>query len=267
MGNAYRGLFRAALVLTLLLVAGVLVVTLVGRGSSVAEARELAPAPQPAAVHEQEAGTTLPRAITVIGEGKVRIKPDTAQINIGVEVVGDTVQDASSQGSATMDAVLAALKAQGVEEKDVQTSGYSIWVERPYGPEGTAPGEPIYHVSNNATVIIRDLDTIGTVLDSAIEAGANNVYGITFSVADPAPLMSEARAKAVADAQARAKELAELNDVTLGEVISVSEVIGTGVYPGLRSMAAAEGLGGGAGPIAPGELEMTAQLQISYAIQ
>jgi uncharacterized protein YggE len=212
----------------------------------------------------------LPRTITVVGEGRVRMKPDIAQINIGIEVVGDTVKGTSSEAASTMEAVMASLQAQGVDEKDMQTSGYNVWVERPYGPEGMPTDEVRYHVGNTVMVTIRDLDTVGTVLDAAIEAGANNIYGVTFSAANPGSLMSEARETAVADALAKAQELAELNNVTLGEVISISEVISPGglYVGGIRSAAAfAEGMGGGGGgPISPGELEMTTQLQITYAI-
>ena len=213
----------------------------------------------------------MPRTITVVGEGRVRIKPDIAQINIGIEVVGDTVKGTSSEAADTMEAVMASLRAQGVEEKDMQTSGYNVWVERPYGPEGIPSDEARYHVGNTVMVTIRDLDTVGAVLDAAIEAGANNIYGVTFSVADPSPLMSEARETAVADALAKAQELAELNNVALGEVMSISEVISPGgLYVGgiQRTAAFAEGLGGGGGgPISPGELEMTTQLQVTHNIQ
>jgi uncharacterized protein YggE len=248
-----------------LLVTGMLAVTLLNPNPARVAAQEPSPALQ------AQAGA--PRTITVVGEGQVKIKPDVAQINIGIEVVGDTVKAASSQGAETMTAVMDALKAQGVEDKDMQTSGYSVWVERPYGPEGPAMDKaPIYHVNNTVNVTIRALDKVGSVLDAAIEAGANNIYGVTFSVADPKPLQAQAREKAVADAHARAEELAGLNNVQLGQVVSVSEVIGGGpggYYPGFSQLPmAAEGMGGGGGgPISPGELQMTAQLQVTYAIQ
>ena len=213
--------------------------------------------------------STLPRTITVVGEGTVKIKPDIAQVNIGVEVIRPTVKAASSGAKDSMDAVLQALQQQGVDEKDIQTSGFSVWTERPYGPEGPSGDEVLYHVTNQVAVTIRDLETVGTVLDAAIEAGANNIYGVTFSLADPSQVESKAREKAVADAQAKAQELAELNDVEVGEVVSVSEVIGGrgGYYTGVREAAVSAGLGGGGGPISPGELELTLQLEIVYTVQ
>lgn len=219
---------------------------------------------------DPETVSALPRTITVVGEGSVKIRPDTAQANIGVEVLNASVKEASSEANQIMDAVLDVLTEQGIDEKDIQTSAFSIWAERPYSPEGLQEGEVIYHVTNQVSVTIRDLDKVGTVLEAAIEAGANNIYGVNFSVAEPALLESEAREKAVADAQAKAQELADLNGVQVGDVVSVSEVIGGGggyYTGGFREMPAALGLGGGGTSVSPGELELSLQLQVVYAVQ
>ena len=222
-------------------------------------------------IAQAQTGTEALRTITVVGEGTVRIKPDMAQANIGVEVMESSVQEASSSATATMESVLATLQQQGIEEQDIQTSGFSIWVDRPYGPEGLPSDNPVYRVNNNVAVTIRDLSSVGGVLDAAIAAGANNIYGITFGLDDPSQVESEAREKAVANAQAKAQELAELNNLQVSDVLSVSEVVGTaaGYYPGSFGQdAAAFGMGGGgAGPISPGELTFTMQLQIVYVAQ
>jgi len=207
----------------------------------------------------------ISRTIAVVGEGKVSAQPDIAQINMGIEVVGPDIKEASSQAEAAMNSLLTALKGEGVAEKDIQTSYYNVWVERPYGQQGGPTGEAIYHVSNSVNVTVRDLNNVANILGQAIEAGANNINSINFSLADPAPLRSEARAQAVAHAEAKAAELADLNGVQVGEVVRISEVVG-GVAPYEYAAAAGVG-GGGAGPISPGEVEVTAQLQITYAIQ
>jgi uncharacterized protein YggE len=223
------------------------------------------------AVAQAQTGAELSRTITVVGEGTARIRPNIARANIGVEVMEPSVQEASRSATATMEAVLTALQQQGIEEKDIQTSSFNIWVDRPYGPEGMPSEEPVYRVNNNVIVTIRELDNIGSVLDTAIGAGANNIYGITFDLDDRSVVESEAREKAVANAKAKAQELAELNNLQLGDVLSVSEVVGDGVghYPGsFPEVAAAPGLGGGgAGPISPGELIFPMRLQIVYAAQ
>jgi len=248
----------AATGVAILLLAGVLVFARVGFVPSAAQAQTAA-----------ETASALPRTITVVGEGTVKIKPDIAQANIGVEVVEPTVKEASKGARDTMEAVLKALTEQGVDEKDIQTSGFSVWTERPYGPEGPSREEVLYHVSNQVAVTIRDLETVETVLGATIEAGANNIYGVTFSLADPSQAESRARKEAVANAQAKAQELATLNDVEVGNVVSVSEVIGGrgGYYTSVVQETAVAGMGGGGGPIAPGELELTLQLEIVYTVQ
>jgi len=222
--------------------------------------------PQP--VEAQSATGTaavLPRTITVVGEGTVAVVPDMASVQIGVEMTGDSAEQASADVSDTMDAVLAALTKLRIPTKDVQTSGFNIYVERPTGPDGQPSGDVIYHVSNSVTVTIRDLSKVGDVLEAAIAAGANNIYGVNFSVGDPDTVMAEARKKASEDALARAEELAALHDVAVGELISISEVISGNAVP-MASVNASYALGKGGGPLAPGELEMTAQLQVVYAI-
>ena len=207
----------------------------------------------------------LPRTITVVGEGTVAVEPDVASVQIGVETTGDSVDEASTEAGDVMDAVLAALTKLKIPSKDIQTSAFNIYVERPMMPSGEPSDSVVYHVSNSVTVTIRDLSKVGDVLEAAIDAGANNIYGVNFSVSDPDAAMVEARSKASADALARAEELAALNGVEVGELISISEVISGNAVP-LASINASYALGKGGGPVAPGELEMTAQLQVVYAI-
>jgi uncharacterized protein len=111
---------------------------------------------------------------------------------------------------------------------------------------------------------VRDVNQLGDVLDKAVAAGANNIYGVNFSVEDTSKLEADARAKAVANAKSRAESLAQLNGVQLGEVLSVSEVIGGSAYPMDYGV---KGLGGGGTPVQPGELEMSLSIQITYAVK
>ena len=222
----------------------------------------------PRTVEAQDVTNTaavLPRTITVVGEGTVAVEPDVATVQIGVETTGDSVDEASTEAGNVMDAVLAALTKLKIPSKDIQTSAFNIYVERPMMPSGEPSDSVVYHVSNSVTVTIRDLSKVGDVLEAAIDAGANNIYGVNFSVSDPDAAMVEARSKASADALARAEELAALNGVEVGELISISEVISGNAVP-LASINASYALGKGGGPVAPGELEMTAQLQAVYAI-
>lgn len=218
----------------------------------------LRPAWSPVSVAQaQSAPTTANRTITVVGEGKVSISPDIARAQIGVEVMMPSVKEASDANKELLDAVLAALAAQGIAEEDIQTSGFSVYAER-FGPEGPLPADQTnYRVSNNVSVVVRDLATLGDVLDAAIEAGANNIYGVEFSLDDPSTIESEARQSAVEDARAKAEELAELTGVTAGDVVSISEVVGNGGgYYTSNFAEMSRAMGGGSTPISPGQLEL-----------
>lgn len=211
--------------------------------------------------------TTFPGAITVVGEGKVTLKPDIARVTIGVETVTNTVKAASDQNSEIVNNVLAALKEQGIDEKDMQTSGFSIYAER-FGPEGPlADSDVRYHVTNNVNVTVRDLDNLGTILDAAIDAGANNINGIDFAIANPSASESDARSAALEDAKAKATDLAKLSGLTLGPIVSISEVIGAGggYYAGNFAQQS-RAMGGGATPVSPGQLDLVMQLQVIYSI-
>ncbi len=208
--------------------------------------------------------------ITVVGQGSVRVKPDIARVSIGVETMADTVGEAVAENETQMEAILTALTEAGIAAEDIQTMNYSVYFERypeslprPAG-EGETP-ESQYRVSNIVNVTIRDLDKVGEVLDAVIEAGANNIWGVTFSIEDPKVAQEGARADAIEDAQLRAKALAELSGVELGPVMSVSEVLGGGVAP--MALEIVERAAASGGPISPGELEIGYQVQVTYFIE
>ena len=258
MNRKYQTLVTAAISAAIIVIIGIIALGLMGSIWLTPTAAAVTPA-------APQAQAETPRTITVIGEGKVSAQPDMAQINMGIEVVGPDIKEASSQAETDMNSLLTALKGEGVAEKDIQTSYYNVWVERPYSPDGGSTGQPLYHVSNSVNVTVRELGNVANILGKAIEAGANNINSINFDIADPTPLKSEARQKAVANAEAKAAELAGLNGVEVGEVVSISEVVG-GAVP--IPYAAAAGIGGGgAGPISPGEVEVSTQLQLTYALK
>ncbi len=224
------------------------------------------------------AGESPARTITVVGRGEVKAKPDIATVNLGVEVLAATVDEAMGQAAERMKAILTTLKGLGIAEKDIQTSNFSISFERQgpialpavEGTPGAGAGQEtpagFYRVSNMVQVTVRDLDKVGDVLDAAVRAGANNVWGVSFGLDDTEALEAQAREKAVANGRSRAESLAKLAGVSVGEVIAVSEVIGG--TPGLMfAEAAARGLGGGGAPVEPGEITFSTQVQIVYAIR
>lgn len=224
---------------------------------------------------EAQAGETTSNyspaeTITVVGQGSVRVRPDIAQVSIGVETSAEMVGDAVAENEDKMTSLLAALEEAGIAEKDIQTMHYSINLDRYPEPLPRSSGEegaaqPVYRVSNMVNVTIRDLDKVGQVLDAVIEAGANNIWGVSFSLDDPKAAQADARTKAIEDALARAGALAELSGVELGPVMSVSEVVGGGVGPVAMDMVERAAAGGGS--VSPGELEIGYQVQVSYFIE
>jgi uncharacterized protein YggE len=232
-------------------------------------------APAGQAATPAAAGQVVPRTITVVGRGEVKVKPDVAHTTVGVEALGETVDAAMADAEARMTSVLAALKGMGIADKDIQTSNFSVNFERQMEPKpATAQATPgtfeppagFYRVSNMVQVTIRDMATVGDVIDTAVKAGANNVWGINFGLENTAALESQAREAAVKDAKARADSLAGLNSVQVGDVIAISEVIGNQPMP-MYSVAEARGMGGGGTSAEPGEVTFTTQVQVVYGIK
>ncbi|MFO7632729.1 MAG: SIMPL domain-containing protein [Caldilinea sp.] len=216
----------------------------------------------------QDAAPATLRTITVVGEGVVNVEPNVARANIGVEVLRSSVEEAAAENSRIVDGLLATLADLGIEENDIQTSGYNVYAER-YGAGGPVSDEEVqYRVSNSVTVIIRDLEKVGEVLDASIKAGANNIYGVEFLLDDATAARSEARKLAVEGAEANAEELAALNGVEVGKILSISEVIGgAGGFYNNSISSFQIGLGGAdRTPIQPGQLRLTMQLQITYEL-
>jgi uncharacterized protein YggE len=209
---------------------------------------------------------SVPRTITVVGEGVLSLKPDIATINVGAEARAGTAAEAKDMVDERMDSITSALQQAGVVNKDIQTSSYYIHYEREpvpvMGDMPVAETQGAYIVSNMVLVTIREVDIAGDVLDAAVQAGANQVHGVSFTVSDESAWRSQSRAEAMVDARERAQELAELAGVELGDVLTVSEIIGGVQYQGLM----AGPMGGGGSGIAPGELDFRTQIQVTFAV-
>jgi len=208
------------------------------------------------------------QGIWVTGEGKVTVVPDIATLGVGIEAEEATVAEAQAQASDAMDRVMTALIENGVAKKDIQTRYFSI---QPVTKWDNVKGEQVvtgYSVTNMVTAKIRDIDKVGTIIDAVAEAGGDltRINSIDFSVDDPSPYYKEVRAEAMAEAKAKASQLAELADVTLGKPTYISEstysppVVSRAVYA-MEEAKAAET------PISPGEVEISINVQVAYAIK
>jgi uncharacterized protein YggE len=206
---------------------------------------------------------TTPSGISVRAIGRVAVKPDTVFVNVGVESRDPALAAATADASRRMTAVLARVKALGVAEPDLVTVGYAV---DPIPVQRRNEEEPIrivgYRVSNVARVRIRDVAAAARIVDAAVEAGANTVSALQFTVSDRASAERAARAQAVALAAAKARELAAAAGVPLGEVLSIEEE-----PPQLVPLARGALLSaGGPGPVEAGELEVTVGLQARYRV-
>jgi uncharacterized protein YggE len=204
--------------------------------------------------------------ITVSGEGKTTGQPDIAVLSLGVSSVKPTVKDARDDAAGTMQKVVDAIKADGVADKDVQTSQYSINPEYDYSQGGS--GKLVgYRVTNTVTVKVRDVNNTSQVLDDVTTAGGDivQVQGITFTIDKPEALQDQAREAAVNDAKARAQRLADTAGVKLGDPISITENYTMPVTSDSRQYLAAPATGPST-PIQTGELDVNVTVQVVFAI-
>lgn len=222
----------------------------------------------PAAVTLQAAGGGQPIGISVNGEGRASGTPDVAVLILGVSTRGATVQAANAQAQEAANKLLATLRANGVAEKDIQTQQFSISPE--YGRGRSPEDEPKitgYRVSNMVQVKVRRIAEVGKVIDAAVSAvgDALQVQGVGLTIDDPKPLQEQAREKAMADAKAKAEQLAKAAGVGLGRPLAISE--GGGALPIFERGVPVPLAKGGDTPISPGELEVVVAVQVTYAIQ
>lgn len=203
------------------------------------------------------------RHITVIGTGDVNAAPDTAQVQVGVQTQADSAQEALTQNNSQMTALIDQLKQLGIAERDIQTSNVSIWPR--YGMNGTRIEG--YEANNTVTVKIRDITQTGELLDNVVEVGANNVSGIGFTIDDPSALETEARNAAIADARARAEAMAQAIGGAVGQVLNITESIGSVPPPMYEQRMMAADTDGGSVPVQPGEQTITAQVQVTFELR
>lgn len=226
----------------------------------------------------QQGETTLAEespaeGITVIGTGRISGEPDTLRATVGVEVERPSVEGALDSANAAASRVTGALREQGVEERDIQTTEFSV---RPRFGEPSVqpqPGGPQddseirgYVVTNLVEVTIRDMERVGEVLQAAVEAGgdAARVQGVRFTLEDNEALLQAAREAAFADARQRANHYAQLADRELGPLISLSEETESDP-PRPMEGAAAEGAAAQAVPVMPGEEEVSVRITAVWA--
>ena len=206
-------------------------------------------------------------SITVVGTGKVSAMPDMAEINVGVVTQAKSASGALDANSQAMQDLFASLKEQGIAEKDMQTSQFSVSPMYRGDNQGRRSPEIVgYEVRNQVHVKVRKVSTLGAILDELVGQGANQVHGISFTLADPSETLDRARREAMADALRKAKLYAEAADLRLGPARLIQEqqqFIPQPMMFGMARGAMAEQ----AVPVASGEQEYQATVTVTYSVQ
>jgi uncharacterized protein YggE len=165
----------------------------------------------------------MERTITVSATGTATAEPDEARITSGVSTEAPSAREALTGNSEAMTKVIEALKAKGIDAKDIQTASFNVEPVMDYSKDGQLPKLRGYRVSNQVVVVVRDLDNLGAVLDDLVSAGANQIQGLSFEVSKAETLKDEARKDAIANALRRAKLLAAAAGAEVGQVLQISE--------------------------------------------
>jgi uncharacterized protein YggE len=203
----------------------------------------------------------LDKLITVTGEAMTSIAPDRVTMRLGVGSQGKTAREASDSNAKIMTAVIAAIKAAGAEERDIQTTRLTlqpVFEQKPNGP----PHLTGFRASNDVTVKLDDVGKLAGLIDRAVAAGANEMSGIEFGISDQSKRLDEARTQAIADARRKAEIYAKAAGVVVGRPVSITEASAT---PPPRPVSAAA-FRAAPTPVSPGELALQAAVTVSFEL-
>ena len=208
--------------------------------------------------------------ISVTGEGQVSVAPDQAMLQLSVTRTAETAAAALSANNGAMRDVLAALKADGIADRDLQTSDVSIYPQ--YNQPEMRNNKPIapvivgYQVSNGVTVRVRDLTKLGSLIDKTVKLGVNQGGQVSFINENPKAALNEARRKAVQDAMEKARLMAEAAGTELGPILSIEEnnIRPMPAMPAPRMMA--KEMAADSVPIASGENTYNVAVQVRFKL-
>lgn len=214
----------------------------------------------------QEAAPALkPATLEVVAAADVKAAPDMATISTGVMTQGTTAATALSANASAMNKLFAALKALGIPAADIQTSGLNVNPQYVYR-DNEAPHVTGYQAINTLSVRLTRLDTVGSVIDTLVKEGSNQISGPTFGIDKPDPLLDNARREAVGKARARAALLAEAAGLKLGRILSISETAAASPPPMPMMRMAAMADGAASSPVAAGQLSLSASVTMVFEL-
>jgi hypothetical protein len=203
----------------------------------------------------------VPRGITVLGTGTAAATPDVLRLELGAEVLGQNPQQALAAASRALDLMRAELAGAGVAGSDLTSGSISLWPR--HEEHGKLAG---YAADLRMSARLRELTEAGTLISRVVAAGGEpaRLHGLSFEHSEPAGLVAAARAAAWRDAEASARQYAELSGQPLGDVLGIAESPGAGP---IRPVLLRGGMGAAAEavPIEPGETEVTVRVEVRYA--
>jgi uncharacterized protein YggE len=207
------------------------------------------------------------RWIEISGEGSVSAAPDFARVTLGVTTTAKDAREAMAANAKSANALVQFIKSEGVAPADIETSGLSIspmFAQQSPAGQANAPTITGYSVTDNVTVIVRDIPRLGALLDGAVAAGANTIFGIGFGENDPSALLDKARPLAVADARRKAEIYAAAGGATTGRLMQLTEEAGA---PPVAFAARAYAHGAAAPtPIEAGEDKLTVTVRARFEL-
>jgi len=209
-----------------------------------------------------------PTGISVSGMGEVRVKPDIARLNLGVQTQDKDPQRASQQNAALAQAVIAAIRGAGIAERDIQTAGFSIAPQYDYNPRPNTnePQQPVltgYQVSNEVRVTVRRVEDAGRVLDAGIRAGANTASGLSFDIQNRDEARDAALRLAVADGARKARVMATAAGLGPIRLLSLAEGAADSPRP-IFAYERAAVANSAQTPVSAGEIVVSASVTANY---
>ncbi len=207
--------------------------------------------------------------ITVAGHGEVQAPSDTGFFDVGVQVTAPTIEDARNRAAQSADNVIKSLKSNGIDQKDIKTSNFSIQPQYDYNKPNPQPTILGYMVMNTVEAKVRKLDSFSKVIDDAVAAGGNDarVQNIRFGIEDNEKLLEQAREAAMKDAKKKAEQLAKLGGVGLGQPITISETqVNNPPRPALAGSTQAQDAAFST-PIEPGSGAVTVEITVRWSLK
>ncbi|WP_434027620.1 SIMPL domain-containing protein [[Pseudomonas] boreopolis] len=203
--------------------------------------------------------------LNIASEAEAKRVPDVASLSAGVVTQAPDGDTAMRQNAQQMEKVMQAIRGAGIAEKDVQTSGITLYPQYTY-KEGENPRITGYQASNTVNLKVRDLTRLGKVLEVLAAQGANQINGPSFEIDKPEPVYDEARIAALKQAQARAETYAKSLGLRVRRIVSISEGRGGGVRPMPMMRMQAMAADAATPPVSPGETSLSVNLDVTFEL-